>query len=134
MEPKDKGTKSDKEDKFNIRTLQHRFLNRALKFTETIIVWVALLYILNWVVSIVLIAFAIKETMNFMYLDTLITQTSETFRDVVGVAIIKFGIENIFKYNDFGGKIPSKPVETNDEDYITNLENDSNDNFKGGVG
>lgn len=87
--------------------VQRRFLEKTLKFTETVVVWVTLLYIANWLVSVVLIAVAIKETMNFAYLDTLIMETSQTFRDIVGLAIIKFGLENIFKYNDFGGKVPS---------------------------
>lgn len=88
-------------------TIKRGFLERTLKFTEKVTVWVTLLYICNWIVSVILIALAIKETQNFAYLDTLITETSETFRSVVGIAIIKFGVENIFKYNDFGGKIPS---------------------------
>lgn len=58
------------------------------------------------------------------HLDTLVTETSETFRTVVGMAIIKFGIENIFKYNDFGGHIPSNPEEnlqTNDSELESNI-------------
>ena len=45
-----------------------------------------------------------KETGQFSYLDTLIGETNETFRIVVGANIVKAGVENIFKYNDFGGK------------------------------
>lgn len=33
-----------------------------------------------------------------------ISETNETFRIVVGANIVKAGVENIFKYNDFGGK------------------------------
>ena len=50
------------------------------------------------------IVVAIKETGQFSYLDTLISETNETFRIVVGANIVKAGVENIFKYNDFGGK------------------------------
>lgn len=85
---------------------------KTLKFTETVVVWVAILYIINWFTSVAIIIWAIKQTQNFAYLDTLIVETSNTFRDIVGVAIIKFGVENIFKFNDFGGRIPSKPEET----------------------
>lgn len=95
----------------NLNTASKKFWTKVLKFTETVVVWVTILYVLNWVVSVGLIIWAIKETQNFAYLDTLITETSTTFRDIVGVAIIKFGVENIFKYNDFGGKIPSRPTE-----------------------
>ena len=100
-----------------MKSLRKKFLVRTLKFTERVIVWVTLLYVLNWFVSIILIVIAIKETSNFAYLDTLITETSETFRNVVGIAIIKFGVENIFKYNDFGGKIVSNDsYEESDEE------------------
>lgn len=98
----------------DLNNISKGFWVRTLKFTETVVVWVTILYIINWVASVAIIIWAIKETQNFAYLDTLIMETSNTFRDVVGVAIIKFGVENVFKYNDFGGKIPSKP-ENNDE-------------------
>lgn len=91
----------------NLNNLSKRFWVKTLKFTETVVVWVTILYVINWVSSVAIIIWAIKETQNFAYLDTLITETSSTFRDVVGVAIIKFGVENIFKYNDFGGKVVS---------------------------
>lgn len=99
--------KRTKKKKLSWSNVQRRFLEKTLKFTETVVVWVTLLYVVNWLVSVILIAVAIHETMNFAYLDTLITETSQTFRDIVGLAIIKFGLENIFKYNDFGGKVPS---------------------------
>ena len=54
--------------------------------------------------KMVVIVVAIKETGQFSYLDTLISETNETFRIVVGANIVKAGVENIFKYNDFGGK------------------------------
>ena len=60
--------------------------------------------IVNWLYSLVVIVVAIKETGQFSYLDTLISETNETFRIVVGANIVKAGVENIFKYNDFGGK------------------------------
>lgn len=100
----------------DLNNLNKGFWVRTLKFTETVVVWVTILYIINWVASVAIIIWAIKETQNFAYLDTLIMETSNTFRDVVGVAIIKFGVENIFKYNDFGGKIPSKPENTGETD------------------
>ena len=60
--------------------------------------------IVNCLYSLVVIVVAIKETGQFSYLDTLISETNETFRIVVGANIVKAGVENIFKYNDFGGK------------------------------
>ena len=64
--------------------------------TKMIVNCLSVLYVLNWLYSLVVIVVAIKETGQFSYLDTLISETNETFRIVVG--------ENIFKYNDFGGK------------------------------
>lgn len=92
----------------NFNTAVRNFWHKALKFTEMVILWVTILYILNWFTSVALIVWAIYATQNFSYLDVLITETNETFRQIVGMAIIKFGIENVFKYNDFGGKIPSR--------------------------
>lgn len=98
-------------------------LSRVLKFTETVLIILCGLYVLNWIVSVVLISLAIFQTGNFAYLDTLIMETNTTFRDIVGVAIIKFGVENIFKYNNFGGKVQQKS-----EDEISDLnDGDSTD-------
>ena len=86
--------------------------DKTMSFTQLVLIGVAIIYILNWIVSLGLIFWAIKETGSFAYLDTLITETSTTFRDIVGVIIVKFAVENVFKYNDFGGKVPSKePIE-----------------------
>lgn len=102
--------KDTSSEDFNKAT--RNFWMRTLKFTEFIVICVTALYVLNWFTSVVLILWAIAQTQNFAYLDTLITETSETFRSVVGVAIIKFGVENIFKYNDFGGRVPNKEDDT----------------------
>lgn len=100
--------KTKKVKKSQVKTLRNRLFAKILGFTETIITWVTILYILNWFISVGLILAAIISTGNFQYLDTLIIETSETFRQVVVTGVIKFGIENIFKYNDFGGRIPNK--------------------------
>ena len=72
--------------------------------TKMIVNCLSVLYVLNWLYSLIVIVIAIKETGQFSYLDTLISETNETFRIVVGANIVKAGVENIFKYNDFGGK------------------------------
>ena len=59
--------------------------------TKMIVNCLSVLYVLNWLYSLVVIVVAIKETGQFSYLDTLISETNETFRIVVGA-------------NDFGGK------------------------------
>lgn len=113
-----------KPTKRTVKELRNKIFTRALKFTETVVVWVFIIYILNWVMSMLMIWYAIKTTCNFSYLDTLITETSSSFRDIVGIAVIKFGVENIFKYNDFGGKIPNK---SSDEEPNETVETEYND-------
>lgn len=89
--------------------------------TKMIVNCLSVLYVLNWLYSLVVIVVAIKETGQFSYLDTLISETNETFRIVVGANIVKAGVENIFKYNDFGGK-GSRYMGTNNSEN-ENIEN-----------
>lgn len=93
-----------------MRTLLAGFWEKTLHYTQRIILLLTLFYFVNWGVSVALILDAIHATGNFSYLDTLITETSTTFRDIVGIAIIKFAIENVFRFNSFGGRVGSKPV------------------------
>lgn len=72
--------------------------------TKLIVNILYILYIVNWIFSAVVIVVAIIRTSQFSYLDTLITETNETFRQIVGLTVVKSGVENVFKYNDFGGK------------------------------
>ena len=125
MRRRKKKTTSSKE----VTELRNKLFARTLKFTEIVVVWVFLIYLLNWMISLVMILYAIKTTCNFAYLDTLIVETSTSFRDIVGISVIKFGVENIFKYNDFGGKIPS----TYDKSDINEIEPKNNEE-NGGKG
>lgn len=109
----------------SVKELRNSLFARTLKFTETVVVWVFLIYILNWVISLLMIWYAIKTTCNFSYLDTLITETGTSFREIVGIAVIKFGIENIFKYNDFGGKIPNKSYNDEESNTGTNFNDEA---------
>lgn len=119
MEPQTENEEVEKE----MEGLRRTFLKKSLKFTEAVVVWVTILYLLNWIVSVVLITLAIKETKNFAYLDILITETGETFRIIVGASVIKFGVENIFKYNDFGGRVPSRNTEESYDSSYSESEN-----------
>ena len=120
--------KTKKVKKSEVKILRNRVFAKILGFTETIITWVTILYILNWFVSVGLILAAILSTGNFQYLDTLIVETSETFRQIVVTGVIKFGIENIFKYNDFGGRIPNKSYSSEDN---LEFEEGGNENDEG---
>lgn len=91
-----------------METLVTGFWKRTLHFTEKIILLLTIFYFINWGVSVCLVLDAIHTIGSFSYLDTLITETSTTFRDIVGIAIIKFAIENVFKFNSFGGRVPNK--------------------------
>lgn len=84
-------------------------LSWTWEFTKKIVMLLSILYIVNWLYSAIVIAIAIYNAGTFSYLDTLISETNETFRIVVGANVIKSCIENVFKYNDIGGK--SKKVE-----------------------
>lgn len=100
-----------------METLITGFWKKTLHFTEKIILLLTIFYFINWGVSVALVLDAIHTIGSFSYLDTLITETSVTFRDIVGIAIIKFAIENIFKYNTFGGRVPNKQPEPDEGEY-----------------
>lgn len=108
-----------------MKTLVTGFWERTLHFTEKIILLLTIFYFVNWGVSVVLILDAIHATGNFSYLDTLIMETSTTFRDIVGIAIIKFAVENVFKFNNFGGKVCSK--DSDDEEEFVVIEETEDD-------
>lgn len=80
-----------------------KVFKRFLHYTETIFLWLTVCYFVWQFISAALILDAIKETMQFSYLDTFITETNETFRNIAGVVILKFLVENVFKYNSFKG-------------------------------
>lgn len=94
------------------------FWKKTLKFTQSLLVWLTAFYFVNWITSVILISIAIHTTGNFSYLDTLITETSVTFRDIVGIAIVKFAVENIFKFNSFGGHVISRPVSPDEGEFV----------------
>ena len=79
-------------------------LRWSWEHTKMIINVLSILYVVNWLYSVVIIAIAVAQTGQFSFLDTLITETNETFRVVVGAGVVKSCVENVFKYNDFGGK------------------------------
>lgn len=94
--------------------------NRLLHYTEKIFYWLVICYFIWQFASLALIVWGIKETMQFSFLDTFITETNETFRTVAGAVIVKFLIENIFKYNEFSfskhkterGNDDTRPIDT----------------------
>lgn len=100
------------------RSNQKKFFNRFLKYTETIFYWLTICYFIWQFASLALIVIAIIQTQQFSFLDAFITETNTTFRDVAGVVIIKFLVENVFKYNTFGDWIKHKPAPTDDQENL----------------
>ncbi|MDD2979511.1 MAG: hypothetical protein PHN80_06010 [Hespellia sp.] len=99
-----------------MRSRKKNSMKNALKWTwehtKMIINVLSILYVVNWIYSAIVITVAIIQTGQFSFLDSLITETNETFRVVVGANVVKACVENVFKYNDFGGKGESyKPSE-----------------------
>ena len=76
--------------------------------TKVVIIILTAIYVTNWLYSAVVITIAIIQTGQFSYLDSLIVETNETFRKIVEGYLIKTAFENVFKFNDFGGKVRSK--------------------------
>lgn len=74
------------------------------EFTKIVISTISIVWVFSTIFSAIMVYYAIKSTGQFSFLDTFIIENSTTFRDVVGINIVKSCIENIFKYNDFFGK------------------------------
>lgn len=70
-------------------------------FTKIVISTISIVWVFSTIFSAIMVYHAIQVTGQFSFLDTFIVENSTTFRDVVGINIVKSCIENIFKYNDF---------------------------------
>ena len=87
------------------------------EFTKIVITSISIVWVLSTIFSAIMVAYAIYTTGQFSFLDTFITENSTTFRDVVGVNLIKSCVENVFKYNDIfvKKKCYNEDVETTTE-------------------
>lgn len=79
-------------------------LSWSWEFTKLIVTILTIVYFLIMVYCGVVIWMGMYKLAITTYLDTFITEINETFRLIVGTNVIKAGVENVFKYNDFGGK------------------------------
>ena len=75
---------------------QKKFLVWVQEFSKKIVVIIFIVYILSTISSLILIYLSYKQGM-ISGIDTLISETNQTFREVVGGYIIKAAIENAFK-------------------------------------
>ncbi len=94
------------------------FWKKTLKFTEKLVVVLSIFYFFSWGMSFLVILYAINRTGNFSFLDTLLETTSHIFEVTIVTAIIKFGVENVFRFNSFGGHIVSKPVPPDEGEFV----------------
>lgn len=79
-------------------------LSWSWEFTKLIVTILTIVYFLIMIYCGVVIWMGMYKLAITTYLDTFITEINETFRLIVGANVIKAGVENVFKYNDFGGK------------------------------
>ena len=87
-------------------------------FTKVIVSLLTVLYFIIMIYCGFVIWFGMSKLSMVTYLDTFMTEINETFRLIVGANVIKATIENVFKYNDFGGKV--KSCNKNDRTSIDN--------------
>ena len=87
-------------------------------FTKVIVSLLTVLYFIIMIYCGFVIRFGMSKLSMVTYLDTFMTEINETFRLIVGANVIKATIENVFKYNDFGGKV--KSCNKNDRTSIDN--------------
>ncbi len=67
------------------------------EFSKRVVVVMAALYFISFIYAMVCCCYAITLAADTMALQTLITETNETFRVVVGGYMIKAGVENATK-------------------------------------
>lgn len=94
VDPREKITEQDE----NIKELekQKKFVVWLQEYSKKVVTLAVVLYIAQSVFSMILSAISFYQG-NPTGLDTLITESNTTFREVVGGYLIKSGIENIVK-------------------------------------
>ncbi|RKM55071.1 hypothetical protein D6855_16545 [Butyrivibrio sp. CB08] len=81
------------------------------EFSKRVVVIMAALYFISFIYAMVCCCLALEQAADTTALATLITETNETFRVVVGGYMIKAGVEN-------ATKIYKDRHQTTDEDEI----------------
>lgn len=80
------------------------------EFSKRVVVAMAALYFISFIYAMVTCCMALSFTADTTALATLITETNETFRVVIGGYMVKAGVENATKI------IKNKPEATPPED------------------
>ena len=82
-----------------------KFLSFVQEFSKKIVVIAFIIYVITSIFSLYMVYVSYKEGC-MISIDTLITETNTTFRDVIGGYIIKAALENVIKIGgDHFGKI-----------------------------
>lgn len=98
-----------------IKTTLKDFMSWSLTFTKKLVIACTAVWICSTLYSAIAIVYAIGSVGDFSYLDTFISESSETFRVVVGANLVTKTIENVFHYNNggiFGTSIPEDNPES----------------------
>lgn len=98
------------------------FFNWIQEFSKKIVVIAFMIYILMDLVSLAMVIIAYRNSGDLMFIDTIITEANQTFRDVIGGYILKAATENIskglcmimekyigFKEKEFDSNHPEEP-------------------------
>lgn len=73
------------------------FFSWIQEFSKKIVVISFCIYILMDIISLAMVILAYINTGDLMFIDTIITEANQTFRDVIGGYILKAATENISK-------------------------------------
>lgn len=75
---------------------QKKYIVWVQEFSKKIVLAVFVMYVISTIISILLIFLSYKQGL-IAGLDTLISETNQTFREIVGGYIVKAAVENSFK-------------------------------------
>lgn len=73
------------------------FFSWIQEFSKKIVVIAFGIYILMDLISLAMVIIAYRQSGDLMFIDTIITEANQTFRDVIGGYILKAATENISK-------------------------------------
>ena len=74
-----------------------KFFTWIQEFTKKIVVITFILFVISQIFSIIMILVAYIQTKQLLYMDTFITESHTTFREVIGGYIVKAAVENAIK-------------------------------------
>ena len=94
---KKKRKRREKVSEKEIAEKRLKFFNWIQEFSKKIVVISFFIYIIMDIISLIMVICAYIQTGDLMYIDTIIIEANQTFRDVIGGYILKAATENISK-------------------------------------